>query len=142
MIYRREITKMRIFLDANVLFSLADARSRTSETLSMLMQFNHEVVTNSYAWGEAYRNLESKRPHWLSGLEELRDMVMLVDTAGILLNIECEEKDKPILAGAIGTGCTHLWTGDKAHFGKYYGRKIHGVMIVSNILLNELLLDD
>ncbi len=48
-------------------------------------------------------------------------------------DVELVEKDKPILAGAIGAGCTHLWTSDRLHFGPFYGTVVHGVRIVSSI---------
>ena len=134
-----ENEKVRVFLDANVLFSASDLRSRTAETLRTLIQQNHEVVTNSYAWGEVWRNVSTKCPHWLSSLERFRDVVEIIDASVNPVDVECVEKDIPILAGAIGAQCTHLWTGDKAHFGKFYGKKTHGVTVVSSILLAELL---
>ena len=124
---------MRVFLDANILFSAADARSITSADLAELIRLGHEVVTNSYAWDETKRNLMRKRPHMLEGLEDLRSMLEIVDTSNPFLNIECAEKDKEILAGAISAGCTHLWTGDKRHFGTFYGKKVHGVLIVPSV---------
>ena len=131
--------KMKVFLDANILFSASASQSRTSAILRALFRLNHEAVTSSYAWSEVRRNLAAKRPYLLSGLEELRDIVTIIDAPVSPVDVECVEKDVPILAGAIGAQCTHLWTGDKAHFGKFYGKKTHGVMVVSNILLTELL---
>jgi hypothetical protein len=48
-------------------------------------------------------------------------------------DLEIADRDKPILAGAIGAGCTHLWTSDRLHFGNLYGEVFHGVRIVSSI---------
>lgn len=39
------------------------------------------------------------------------------------------EKDLPILFAAIAAGATHLLTGDRAHFGAYFGRQIAQVLI-------------
>jgi hypothetical protein len=50
------------------------------------------------------------------------------------------EKDIPVIGGAAGSKCTHLWTGDKKHFSKLYGKTIHGVRIVSNTMLAEEIL--
>jgi len=39
------------------------------------------------------------------------------------------EKDLPILAAALLIQATHLLTGDKQHFGPYFGQVIFGVLI-------------
>jgi len=132
---------MRVFLDANVLFSAADVLSRTSEILKALVQLNHEAVTNTHAWGEVLRNISAKRPQALAGLKKISRQLEILDTftPPLPLDIVCAEKDVPILAGAIDAQCTHLWTGDKAHLGQYYGRRIQGVMVVSSHQLYELL---
>ena len=49
-------------------------------------------------------------------------------------------KDQPVLASAIGQGCTALVTGDRTHFGALYGRAIHGVTIHSPRSLAKALL--
>jgi len=131
---------MRVFLDANVLFSISDLQSKTAITLARLVLQNHEAVTNFYAWDEAWRNVNNKRPH-LRGIEAFQDRITILDTftPPLPLDIVCAEKDVPILAGAIDAQCTHLWTGDKAHLGQYYGRRIQGVMVVSGSMMYELL---
>ena len=139
MMYGQRNARLRFFLDANILFSASDARSKTSEFLAELLRFDYETVTSSYAWAETRRNIISKCPHWLNGFEELRDHVAILDVVTVPLDVECAEKDKPILAGAVGARCTHLWTGDKAHFGKFYGRTIHGVMVISSLQLVSIL---
>jgi len=127
--------RMRVFLDANILFSAADTKSKISATLEKLMQAGHEAVTNSYAWDETAHNLEKKRPYLLGALERLRCMIKIINATKPCLIFNCEEKDKPILAGAIGAGCTHLWTGDKRHFKNFYFKRIHGVLVVPSIPL-------
>ena len=127
--------RMRVFLDANILFSAAGTESKTANTLAKLIKNGHEAVTNSYAWDEAADNLTKKRPHTLGTLEKLRGLVKIIDDTKPYLTFDCEEKDRQILAGAIGTGCSHLWTGDKKHFGMFYGRRIHGVLVVPSVPL-------
>jgi len=39
--------------------------------------------------------------------------------------IALPEKDRPILLAAIEARATHLITGDKRLFGKYFGKRIH-----------------
>jgi predicted nucleic acid-binding protein len=129
---------VKVFLDANVLFSASDERSATRRLLDRLS--NHgEVVTSPHAWEEARRNLERKRPHLLEGLERLRHTVGTTHAFRRPPDVEVEEKDMPIMAGAIGASCTHLWTSDRLHFGSHYGSTIHGVSIVSSTQLADAL---
>lgn len=129
---------MKVFLDANILFSASDEKSATRRLLACLASHG-EPVTNAHAWEEARRNLERKRPHLLAGFEGLRQIVPISHAFRLPADIEVAEKDKPILAGAIGAACTHLWTSDRQHFGSLYGVTLHGVRIVSSIQLADVL---
>jgi predicted nucleic acid-binding protein len=142
MMYSVDSSRMRVFLDANILFSATDTRSRISVFFLELLRLGHEAVTSSYAWAETQRNLERKRPHWLNGLDRIRNHIEISDASIKPVGVACVEKDEPILAGAIGARCTHLWTGDKAHFGAFYGRKICGVTVISSFHLATLLVRD
>ena len=130
---------MKVFLDANILFSASNLQSRTATLLAGLIQRGHETVTSVYAWGEVVRNVNAKCPHWLGSLQRFREHIDIIDVFTEPLDVECEGKDEPILAGAIGTRCTHLWTSDKAHFGRFYGQTIHGVTVISSVQMLELL---
>jgi len=137
--YTADGTRMRVFLDANVLFSVSDLQSRTAQVLARLTLRNHVAITNSYAWDEAWRNISTKRPH-LTGLESFRERITIINAFVEPMDVVCVEKDIPILAGAIGARCTHLWTGDKAHLGRYYGQKVQGVMVISGSQLHDVLM--
>ena len=50
------------------------------------------------------------------------------------------EKDRSVLAAAARMGCEALVTGDRTHFGRFYGRRMAGVAIHSPRSLAELLL--
>jgi hypothetical protein len=39
------------------------------------------------------------------------------------------EKDRPILAAAIACGATHLITGDRQHFGVWFGQRIGSLTV-------------
>jgi uncharacterized protein len=121
---------VKVFLDANILFSAARPDSPLRAlVLSLIKQ--SACVTNSHAVTEAERNLASKQPqHSLSG-RELIHQVPLDNRYTDPPTGTLPEKDKPILGGAIATRCTHLLTGDRTHFGSFYGRKIKGVEVVS-----------
>ncbi len=129
---------MKVFLDANILFSASDEKSATRQLLDRLSRHG-EVVTSPHAWEEARRNLERKRPHLLAGLERLRRTVGTTHAFERPADLAVAEKDVPIIAGAIGASCTHLWTSDRLHFGAYYGSTLHGVVVVSSAQLADAL---
>ena len=52
---------MRIFLDANILFSAAQPHSRMRAFLDLLLD-QAECMTNQYSAEEARRNLAAKSP--------------------------------------------------------------------------------
>jgi uncharacterized protein len=129
---------MRIFLDANILFSASLAHSRMRAFLDVLSD-QGTLLTNAYAAEEARRNLEMKFPASLRQLKTLTRKCELVP--GIITDIEITlpSKDIPILGGAIAGHATHLLTGDERDFGTYFGRTIQGVKIVSpRLLIKEL----
>jgi hypothetical protein len=41
------------------------------------------------------------------------------------------EKDRPILRAAVHARATHLVTGDVTHFGRFYGKRLQGVVVLS-----------
>jgi predicted nucleic acid-binding protein len=119
----------RVFLDANVLFSAAyrsDARVRDLWDLD-----DAKLVTSSYAVEEARRNLD--RPEQREELEKLIERMEVVTSSPPerRLRIALPQKDLPILVGAIESKSSFLITGDVTHFGRYFGKRIEGVMILS-----------
>lgn len=118
----------RLFLDANVLFPAA---YRADSGLQRLWDAtNATLLSSPYAIEEANRNLEGRDAH--ARLEALVGAVDIVpDVAGSDLpaGVILPEKDLPIMLAAIAAEATHLLTGDRAHFGAYFGRRIAGVLI-------------
>ena len=39
-------------------------------------------------------------------------------------------KDRPVLLAAMESGATHLLTGDVRDFGRYFGKRIGGVLVL------------
>ena len=134
---------MRVFLDANVLFSAAKSDGAIRELLGILVSSGHRLVADVYVLEEARRNLERKGPAALVRLGEIigdvevtafRPPGRLPAAAGAL-----PAKDAPVLAAAIRLRCDALVTGDRTHFGPLFGRSISGVTIYSPRMLVEAL---
>ncbi|MES2662650.1 MAG: PIN domain-containing protein, partial [Pseudomonadota bacterium] len=102
---------MKIFLDANVLFSASNAQSNIYQFLQLLLR-DHQLITSPYAFEEARRNIELKRPAWLPTLEALKSQIILCANTPLLVEIALVDKDRPILGAAIGAQCDYLLTGD------------------------------
>lgn len=127
---------MRVFLDANILFSAARPGSPLREMVLMLAR-RSACVTNAHARDEAGRNLTAKRSEDEGSFRLLMAQVAVESGMHCPLDIPLTDKDRPILGGAIGCRCTHLLTGDRTHFGAFYGRVLQGVRIVSPRQLAE-----
>jgi uncharacterized protein len=135
---------MRIFLDANILFSAAKSDGAIRRLLNELKRAGHHCVADSYVIGEARKNLEKEYPSAMSSLEE------------VLASVECSpkvsgpvfserrlpDKDRPVMAAAVHHRCQALMTGDKMHFGALHGQTIGGVTIHSPQSLAEALLEN
>jgi predicted nucleic acid-binding protein len=118
----------RVFLDANVLFAAA---WRPHAALQRLWELNDaELLSSGYATEEARRNLETAAQR--GRLTRLLRGVRLVEPEHFTLplGIRLPEKDLPILLAAIDGGATHLLTGDREHFGRYFRQTIGGVLIL------------
>ena len=135
---------MRIFLDANILFSAAKTDGTVRRILGLLSAAGHECCINAYVVGEARRNLAAKSPADVDSFERLlKDLndagthphASATDELRLL-----PEKDRPVLEAAIRGGCDILLTGDRAHFGRWFGKTLAGVAIHSPRTLVETLL--
>lgn len=128
---------MRLFLDANVLFSAAHNPDGNSRALFLLARpARSQLVASRYAIEEAMRNLSLKYPERLLDLERLA-LELAVASEPVPAAVEAAAasglppQDAPILATAIQAGAGALVTGDRRHFGKLYGRVIGGVRIMT-----------
>jgi len=133
---------VRVFLDANVLFSAAKSPGAMRRLLDLLISAGHECWVDPFVVAEARRNLELKAPGTLSALDALVARVhvgALGNDPRLEASLPLPEKDRPVLAAAIHNRCQALVTGDRSHFGPRYGRTIHGVTIHSPRSLAEAL---
>jgi uncharacterized protein len=129
---------VRVFLDANILFSAADSQSATRQLLDEVLD-RAEVVTSHHTLEEARRNLQMKRQQHLGGLAAIQRRVKTTAAFDNRIQVQLPQEDIPVVAGASGSGCSHLWTSDRRHFGRYYGKTIGGILVVSSIMLSDLL---
>ena len=134
---------MRVFLDANILFSAAKSDGAVRELLRRLLNAGHECWVDDYVVIEARRNLHAKGPEALTEFEALlaRLRVSAIQAPGqALTDIDwLPEKDRPVLAAANQLHCDALVTGDRTHFGAVYGKVFGGVTIHSPRSLAEFL---
>jgi len=120
----------RVFLDANVLFSAA-WRAESALTRLWDEPGRRILITSTYAVAEAERNLpDAERRGRLERLLERTEIAVHSGGAPLPAGITLPEKDRPILTAAIATRCTHLLTGDRAHFGPLLGKVVSGVRIL------------
>ena len=135
---------MRIFLDANVLFSAAKSDGAIKQLLTLLEKSGHECCADGYVIEEARRNLIAKAPDRAVVLEGLlsrmKTTIAQRGDAALEASLPLPAKDRPVLAAAIHQGSDALVTGDRTHCGALYGRTIHGVTIYSSRSLAEALL--
>ena len=132
---------MRIFLDANILFSAAKSDGAIRQLLGLLLDAGHVCVIDEFVVAEARRNLVAKYPKAVS---ELDSMVLAIgvnpfasDANLIPEVVWLPEKNRPVLASAIRLRCDALLTGDRTHFGVGYGKAFAGVTIYSPRSLAE-----
>ena len=112
---------IRLFLDANVLFTAAHNPSgKGALIIDLEAQGYWEVVTSSYAIEEARRNLSVRFPAYLKRFETLITRVIKVPSrSGRNCPVPLPEKDRSILEVAIQCKATHLLTGDIKDFGPF-----------------------
>ena len=108
------------------------------------MKSGHECRADVYVVEEARRNLAAKAKEGLPTLEELLARIHVAGAhphlAASKSVLALPEKDRPVLDAAIRLQCGALVTGDKTHFGRFYGKTIEGVVIHSPRSLAEALL--
>ena len=132
---------MRVFLDANILFSAAKTDGAIRRLLRLLMNAGRVCCVDVYVVSEARRNLSRKGPQAVAVLEALLPLLEQA-SASLPTATRAElhwlpEKDRPVLAGAIRLRCDALLTGDRSDFGPGYGRSFSGVTVFSPRALFE-----
>ena len=55
----------------------------------------------------------------------------LLEAVDLPDGVELSQKDMPILQAAIAAEASHLITGDRKDFGRYFGQKLAGVRVMT-----------
>ena len=134
---------MRIFLDANILFSAAKSAGAIRQLLDRLNKCGHTLVADDYVIAEARRNLTRKSGGdgslAITYLETLLQQSEVSHVQHSLHRVTfastdthwLPEKDRPVLLAAMALKCDVLVTGDRADFGEGFGKTLGGVVIYS-----------
>lgn len=121
-------SRTTLFLDANVLVSAA--WKENAETALIWQLDRARLVTSIYVMAEVQRNLPG-----IAQIERLRGLMTSVEVLIFQNLAEPAEtlllpaKDRPVLAAAVEARAQYLVTGDKKHFGQWFGKTICGVRI-------------
>jgi len=125
-----DFPRLRVYLDANVLFSAS--LNDNSRFLEFWRLRNVTPVTSRYAVGEVTKHLRfdghDKR---FETLLERTQIISDADIRFIPSHIALVAKDAPILAAAISASVDYLVTGDKNHFARLYRTTIAGTYVIS-----------
>jgi predicted nucleic acid-binding protein len=128
---------LRLFFDANVIFSAAHHEEGRAQALVALARAGQcTVLVSAHALEEARRNLALKSAGHEPRLERLLAAVSLVPEAPAALAAWAAErglppKDAPILAAAVHAQADFLVTGDRRDFGHLFGRTLRGVKVAT-----------
>jgi uncharacterized protein len=128
---------MRVFLDANVLFSAAlGVNSGLRGFFNLAGVGVCELISSPFALDEARRNIARKQPEKSADLEQLISLMTICGeaspaTSAWARSCGLPDKDAPILAAAVQAAADILVTGDRAHFGILYERIWRGVEVLT-----------
>lgn len=135
---------MRVFLDANIVFSAAKSDGAIRLLLDLLIKRGHQCCIDDYVLEEARRNLAAKFPAAMVRLGALVAQFQVSRASAPVGRVEMLDwlpaKDRPVLLSAMHLRCDILLTGDRKHFGPGYGKTLGGVTIHSARSLAEVLL--
>ena len=118
----------RLFLDANVLFSAA--YSANTGLLQFWKLKNLVLCSSRYALEEAAINLAQDVQK-----RRLEKLVVTIEffepmSHNLPQDLTLPDKDVPIFLAAVAAQATHLITGDVRHFGRYFGKRMEGMLVL------------
>ncbi|MCR9247728.1 MAG: DNA-binding protein [bacterium] len=140
---------MRLFLDANVLFSASNPESVFFRLIKLAIEQADAVMTSDLAREEARRNLTLKRSIWLPTFEALVTHPRAGEGKGIQIHpsalfelpVQLADKDAPLFCAAIAARADYFVTGDRRDFAHLFDREIRGVTTITPKQLAEKLVE-
>jgi predicted nucleic acid-binding protein len=129
---------VRVFLDANVLFSASQPGSAFFR-LVLLAKARASVLASDLAIEEARRNIRLKRTAWQPTFETVLEGIEVVASTLFPLPVDLDEKDRPLLCAAIKARAELFVTGDRRDFGQLFGMSVLGVEVIPPKRLAEIL---
>jgi len=138
---------VRVFLDANVVFSAAHQQEGRAQSLLLLARAGRcDLVVSAHGIEEARRNLVRKSHAFEKRLEDLLAMTEVVAEAPAPLVAWALAQglpltDAPILAAAAHANADLLATGDQRDFGHLFGKSLRGVRVLSLAMAINAVLD-
>jgi len=128
---------MRLFLDANVLFSAFHSPGGRALALFRLAEIGRAtLVASSHIVEEARRNLVTRSNMEVGDFDRLTDQLERVPEAPPKVvtwasGHDLSANDAPVLAAAVVCRADLLVTGDRTLFGHLFGSELGGVTLVS-----------
>ena len=128
---------MKLFLDANVIFSAAYRdEGRPQDLIALARAGLCTLLTSAHALEEARRNLELKsRDSGQRFAAALTAITVVAEAPHALVTWSQQQglplKDAPILAAAIHARADLLVTGDARDFGHLYDRTLRGTRVAT-----------
>jgi len=127
---------MRLFLDANVLFTAVHKpEGRSAGLIALARRGFCSLHMSPHALEEARRNLRLKVPEAGDPLELVGTIAVEREAPAPVVQWALDQglplKDAPILAAAVTADADLLVTGDRKHFGDLYGATLRGVEVVT-----------
>ena len=123
---------MRVFLDANVLFTAAhNPRGKAAFVIELGSEGHFSLYTSEVAREEAERNLKAKFPDALPRFAGLMDRITIVASdLSLPAPDSLPENDRVVFQAARTCSATHFLTGDLRHFGPFMNQPDRSFSII------------
>ncbi len=126
--------QIAVFLDSNVLFSIAFSGSKSRSRLLFELQ-NRNIIRlyiSKLVYMETSYNLELKKPSRMGLLKRLFEKVTKLEDSYVSYGetVALPEADRIILSTAIYNDMNFFLTGNTKDFSKLYRKKINKTMIL------------
>lgn len=128
---------MRLFLDANVIFTAAhNPHGRSSALFELARHGLCDVSTAPHPAAEAERNIRLKCPDAIGRFGVLLPLLNMQPEAGPAdvawaLAQRLPLEDAPVLAAAVACRANILATGDRTHFGHLLGLTVRSTIVLT-----------